>query len=294
MTKPLRHRDRDEKRIGCLADDLAHGYDKFLYEFPLASAATVASFSRFFAERQLECLHYAGKTSPGTPYHDIITSELLQLAAAYLYLPHTATAAGGVGLVRPHARVYGLLLCYFFFATQPQRAGGSRGQPVQIPIAVHVLEGLASMLEQQPHEKEKKVNGIEAALLGMTTAGLMGSDVALSEAERVAFLSLHKHGAWHVLPQPGAVTELFLTQLINAHERAKAPLVSKNNAANNARGGGGGSSPAWSQRAATRPSASSASSSQVAVMARPLPQDPAFKQQLQAYRRQAAQLGLTG
>lgn len=243
-----RFEKREEQRLDILATDLANAYAAFLEAFPNPATVTIANFGDFFHDQQLEYLLYAGttgstrKASPlGMPYSDVIVQDLLQLSAAYLYLP--------VGLARPHVRLFGLMLCYYFFATQPQRAEASCVTPARISVAVSVLEDLCSQATDERLERLSERGGLalpscsatpkasstssSATLLSIALKLKAGGAAAataaspspssakpsssvLTEAERIVFVSLHKYGAWQA--QPYERIEPHLRALTKAHE----------------------------------------------------------------------------
>lgn len=239
---PHGHVEKCERnRLDILAVDLANAYVKFLDEFPKPKAVTMDRFDDFFVEQRLEYLLYAGSTansaesSPfSVPYNEVIVSDLLQLSAAYLYLP--------AEIARPHTRWFGLLLCYHFYSVQPQRGEASCLAPTRIRIAVGVLEDLLARLEEQA-----KVTGgpslraadssstpdsgavLPSSLLALGLGPSPGSSTpspsslpsssppdALTEAEVTALLSLHKHRAWQT--QPYERNGPHLRALMKAHE----------------------------------------------------------------------------
>ena len=89
---------------------------------------SIGEFEQVWTELHIEFLHYAGSDASHSVRPHIV-SQLLEIAAAYLFLPVA---------VAPRAREFGLLLCYFLFFTQP-------GTPrVPIHISSHVAESLLS------------------------------------------------------------------------------------------------------------------------------------------------------
>jgi hypothetical protein len=78
--------------------------------FPSHRITSTAEFEEaVWTPLNLEYLLYAG-SSPTAAFHPHVVSQLLDIAAAYLFLPNS---------VAPRAREFGLLLCYYFYFTQP-------------------------------------------------------------------------------------------------------------------------------------------------------------------------------
>jgi hypothetical protein len=74
----------------------------------------------------MEWLHYAAAEFPKVPYRRETTAGLLTVAATYMTLP---------GTVAVDACDFGLMLCYFLYATQPDYAEATLGETANGPPA---------------------------------------------------------------------------------------------------------------------------------------------------------------
>jgi hypothetical protein len=136
----------------------------------------VEEFEHVWAANNIEYLMYAG-SSASHAFHPHIVSQLLDIAAAYLYLPSA---------VAPRAREFGLLLCFFFYFTQPCRPRK----------AIYVSSAVAESLCKQNE-----------------TCDFL-HDLALV---------LFEHKAWHVVHFVD--TGVFLRAVLAEHENQRARLI---------------------------------------------------------------------
>lgn len=173
-------------RLDVIMSDIIPLYNDFLKFIHQGDEVTMEEFERMCDTRQIEYLHYIG-SSVHIPFHDDVEEDLVQLAAAYMYLPKSTLLA--------HVQLFSLLLLSYFFGTQPVQDNNSLNSLIPIKISADVLE---SVLDHS------------------TSRQRLTQDI---------ILTLYDHSAFSI--QPYVDNREYIAAVIRAHELYRAPIFQK-------------------------------------------------------------------
>lgn len=245
----------DLARLRVFAHDLANFYERFRQKYnDDDNHVSIDNFGVIFAEERMEYLHYCGGTTLEQPFFPTITADLLALSSTYLYIPHAVAA--------PQTRLFGLLLCLFFYSTQPSQGpltsaatpveeGAEEETKTAVATSSSTTEeyGQAAAPLEAPTAVQLKlpcttipisVDLMQQLLLSMPTATSDAEVTPVSATPRLSLLEaeillkLSKANAWKISPFVDNSCHLLAIleahdatlSLVNARAAAPAPPAS--------------------------------------------------------------------
>jgi hypothetical protein len=203
-----------------IADDFVTLYSTIA--FPIVS---LEQFAAAWSANRMEYRHYAGVELPRSPYRCEVTRAMLTVASAYLQLPTT---------VALDAIDFGLLLCYYLHATQPNYILATTGKEapatsLEDEMRRHDPANGDELADAARRLMSRDRNERDVARIPITpvTMRLLKKRCDAPDAPpflRAVATKLHCEGAFDVaLAVP--LHTVALTELVRSHARLPRPLV---------------------------------------------------------------------